>query len=1028
MKKLRYIIGLVLILVAGVSFADPYHFNYTNSLLCKGADGKPVLCDISVQLLGQVFGQVGSGTGVGDLAGNGMLAMGWMFRVFNEGVCGVIGLFLAYGIFSFGLRSAHDGLQGESKKAGLALLRVVLGVSLILPQATGYSYMQRIVMETIVAGSGLATTIYQQVLGNMKSGAAELFHKVGAGSSSGSSGLTKDNIGTIMGAPATKFIRDVFRGEVCTAASNMYVQQVSGYISYAQSSAAQFMNTYQTVCAEKKTCDVNILEDNNPAYKKYCGKNPCTAPATADQASKVESTLTSYYQTRFPQGLGFQPSSMPATFAVQDHLDSTGTAPGSGPHVDFPGITFGPAGVKSNYDPSQYSTVCGSFSLPVDKSQAGGASAGPNYLVDPMRQIVESMQPLADRFVHAVLSKDLNDVKTYASVFGPDKFSPGTLLPPTQLNSKSGDGADISNQVTSSAIDLAQLMMPYLQQQSAHNKKLAQSDLSSFVDQASKAGWVTAGRYYFDMIRLNDYIQTVVSSAVTGSFPTPLVTVNASILSQGTGFDLDDSLNDVASSQDPSGPLSSKVLVKKVSDTAAGGASEQDPHDAANPTDKTGGQNKYDPGHYTGGDWDKIHKLTGGQLSTLTAAKNNLEHLWGDNSNLKGMFTDGFTSVYGPAGIGYLMMRPLTNALGNIAHFFDQVRNTNPVIVVHQLGMVILGQTLNALMVTNGVIFGAALVANLCNGEQPLGQATNMSINWVGGMVKMMVGPLLMAGGVCAYFVPLYPMLVFTFGVIGWLGAAIEAMIAMPLVCLGLTHPDGHDFAGKSEQAVMLLLGIFIRPAVMIFGMVAAMSVSYVAIRLLNIGFMGALVDGFGTGMSYQSNGSLHNAMLVSNSTMQIFGHSFNAGANSAPVSLDKSSIAGATGGVEVVGHAIMAAVNGAKYEKLAGGGNSTSMLAMVSIPCLFIVYALMVYEVITMSFGLVSEFVQAVLGWIGGPQMRDNSVQQAKGMQSGFTQPAEKIGGTMDDKIGRGGATTTTGVTGTISEIATGSSGKGGK
>ena len=60
-----------------------------------------------------------------------------------------------------------------------------------------------------------------------------------------------------------------------------------------------------------------------------------------------------------------------------------------------------------------------------------------------------------------------------------------------------------------------------------------------------------------------------------------------------------------------------------------------------------------------------------------------------------------------------------------------------------------------------------------------------------------------------------------------------------------------------------------------------------------------------------------------------------------------------------------------------------------------------MVYEVITTCFGMISEFVQAILSWVGGPQMRDNSVQSAKAAQSGFSQVGEKFGQSQGEQVG---------------------------
>jgi defect-in-organelle-trafficking protein DotA len=81
---------------------------------------------------------------------------------------------------------------------------------------------------------------------------------------------------------------------------------------------------------------------------------------------------------------------------------------------------------------------------------------------------------------------------------------------------------------------------------------------------------------------------------------------------------------------------------------------------------------------------------------------------------------------------------------------------------------------------------------------------------WIGVMVGI--------GFVTTYYVPLLPYIIFTFGSIAWLISVIEAMVAGPIVALGVTHPEGHDAFGKGEQAIMLLMNVFLRPAMMIIG------------------------------------------------------------------------------------------------------------------------------------------------------------------------------------------------------------------
>ncbi|HVT62655.1 MAG TPA: type IV secretion protein DotA, partial [Legionellaceae bacterium] len=70
-----------------------------------------------------------------------------------------------------------------------------------------------------------------------------------------------------------------------------------------------------------------------------------------------------------------------------------------------------------------------------------------------------------------------------------------------------------------------------------------------------------------------------------------------------------------------------------------------------------------------------------------------------------------------------------------------------------------------------------------------------------------------------------------------WLIAVIEAMVAGPVVALGVTHPEGHDALGKAEQAIMILVNVFLRPAMMIVGYIAAIALCYVSVFIVNSGF-----------------------------------------------------------------------------------------------------------------------------------------------------------------------------------------------
>ena len=60
---------------------------------------------------------------------------------------------------------------------------------------------------------------------------------------------------------------------------------------------------------------------------------------------------------------------------------------------------------------------------------------------------------------------------------------------------------------------------------------------------------------------------------------------------------------------------------------------------------------------------------------------------------------------------------------------------------------------------------------------------------------------------------------------------------------MGMTHPKGHELMGKSEQAVMLLLGVFVRPATIIIGFIVAINLSDAAVWIANVSFVGVFMS-----------------------------------------------------------------------------------------------------------------------------------------------------------------------------------------
>ena len=79
--------------------------------------------------------------------------------------------------------------------------------------------------------------------------------------------------------------------------------------------------------------------------------------------------------------------------------------------------------------------------------------------------------------------------------------------------------------------------------------------------------------------------------------------------------------------------------------------------------------------------------------------------------------------------------------------------------------------------------------------------------------------------------------MLFTCGSVAWFLAVMEAMVAGPIVGLGICHPEGHDALGKAEHAFMILIGVLLRPSLMVTGYIGGITTSYVAVYTVNAGF-----------------------------------------------------------------------------------------------------------------------------------------------------------------------------------------------
>jgi conjugal transfer/type IV secretion protein DotA/TraY len=136
---------------------------------------------------------------------------------------------------------------------------------------------------------------------------------------------------------------------------------------------------------------------------------------------------------------------------------------------------------------------------------------------------------------------------------------------------------------------------------------------------------------------------------------------------------------------------------------------------------------------------------------------------------------------------------------------------------------------------------------------------------WLIPMFMFTMGVMISMGGLMGVYIPLIPFMMFTFGVVGWFTATLEAVAAGPLVALGILAPGGHhEILGKAEPALMLLFNLFLRPTLMIFGLVAAMLLANtVVVPMINYLFWNVAVVQIGQA-AIGSGGALEASPLES--------------------------------------------------------------------------------------------------------------------------------------------------------------------
>lgn len=116
------------------------------------------------------------------------------------------------------------------------------------------------------------------------------------------------------------------------------------------------------------------------------------------------------------------------------------------------------------------------------------------------------------------------------------------------------------------------------------------------------------------------------------------------------------------------------------------------------------------------------------------------------------------------------------------------------------------------------------------------------------------------AGFILFYIIPFLPFIYFFFAVAGWVKAIFEAMVGVPLWALAHIRIDGDGLPGEAAvSGYFLILEIMIRPILIVFGLIASVTIYAASVHVLNDIFNLAVANVGGVNM----DGAMANAQFT---------------------------------------------------------------------------------------------------------------------------------------------------------------------
>ncbi len=825
-------------------------------LVCPGlvlADGSlsfaPPASDFSVVFLGNLFGVVD-----GVLSGTGSQIMGSMFAVFNAAVLALGGIIIMYTLLVSTMNTAHEGQMLGQKWSSIWIpIRSTVGLALLIPKASGYCLMQIFVMWVVVQGVGAADKVWDAALSYLNRGGviiqAQQINPAAELTNTGNTGI---------GGIATGAI-NILAGQVCMLGLQTQLEIRRQHLLEIQSQNSGACASAEQGSPTQKYCST-VVPDFISSVNMVAAQNK--AKDNTDWTVPMPNFDSEPYS--FLNGVCGSIKWKSIGDSKGSPFNGLTTNPTAGNNVKIGNNTLTPSEIAA----TQMSRAIAIQQMYMDLSSVARTMVGndpqmsttSNPNTTPYSTVANDQfgVPYKENGEVCTEFKSTTSEKDRCIIWGPAKGSSvgGTLF----------NGAELINAIN----DYNGIMMPTVNLARLINTASNDNKSTDFINKASTQGWIMAGAYFFNLVQIQGASsienagQTDSDTGLDSSTFDPTVIAspftvgndNKITCSQGSlpGKDLSQLCEWFGQDNTPVKQVQALITVtdppdkpsKKSNMTAVEGTPSSTVYGFLNNAlmMSTPGQPGVKPltfantinfsvntslyrlqrQNFSCGEVKPFFSICLGQILGNIFYNIILVTIYN-------LFLDIFGQIINSVVMAFLMI-----PLQGMATIFQQglkiiaQPGVNPVVALANMGneyinfagnlwMLLLNMAVSSALIP---VFGIFIFAMMS-------LAMPLVIAWVGVMVSV--------GFTTAYYIPILPYMIFTFGALGWLISVIEAMVAAPIVALGVTHPEGHEAFGKGEAAIMILVNVFLRPSMMIIGYISAIALSYVGVWVLNAGY-----------------------------------------------------------------------------------------------------------------------------------------------------------------------------------------------